>query len=67
MTGQTDAEQLEERAGFLSHLEPFKGLERDELERVAASIEVRHVAGGETARRTVGAGATSPWVALNHS
>ena len=48
MTGQTDAEQLEERAGFLSHLEPFKGLERDELERVAASIEVRHVAGGET-------------------
>jgi len=48
VTGQTDAEQLEERAGFLSHLEPFKGLERDELERVAASIEVRHVAGGET-------------------
>ena len=48
MTGQTDTEQLEERAGFLSHLEPFKGLERDELERVAASIEVRHVAGGET-------------------
>ena len=48
MTDQTDAEQLEERARFLSRLEPFKGLERDELERVAASIEVRHVAGGET-------------------
>jgi len=48
VTDQTDAEQLEERARFLSRLEPFKGLERDELERVAASIEVRHVAGGET-------------------
>jgi CBS domain-containing protein len=47
VTDQTDVEQLEERARFLSRLEPFKGLERDELERVAASIEVRHVAGGE--------------------
>lgn len=47
MTDQTDVEQLEERTRFLSRLEPFKGLERDELERVAASIEVRHVAGDE--------------------
>ena len=48
MTFRTDAEQLKERVRFLARLEPFKGLGREELERIAASIEERRVAAGET-------------------
>jgi len=48
VTVQTDSERLKERVRFLSCLEPFKGLEREELERVAASVKERRVAAGET-------------------
>ena len=37
-----------ERVGFLSRLEPFKGLDQDELERIAAAISVQIAAAGET-------------------
>ena len=42
-----DAQQVRERARFLSRCEPFKGLSRDELERVAASAVTRVVRAGE--------------------
>jgi CBS domain-containing protein len=48
VTTHADSATLKERIRFLSRLEPFKGLEREELERVAASIEERHIAAGET-------------------
>jgi CBS domain-containing protein len=44
--GDTE-EPLKERARFLARFEPFKGLKRAQLERVAASIVERHVSAGE--------------------
>ena len=41
------AEQLKERIGFLSDIEPFSGLSKLELERVARSIVERVVVAGE--------------------
>ena len=48
MTPQADAERLRKKVAFLSRLEPFRELKPEELERVATSIEERHVATGET-------------------
>lgn len=49
MTAESaDRSQLvQERARFLSHLDPFQGLERDEQERVAAAIVERVLVRGE--------------------
>ncbi len=42
-----DADQITERTAFLASREPFKGLSRVELERVAASLAERVVSAGE--------------------
>lgn len=45
--GADRANELRERAGFLSRIEPFKELAPDELERVAAAIVERVAPAGE--------------------
>jgi CBS domain-containing protein len=49
MTSPTtaSAEQLKDRTRFLARAEPFKGLARAELERVARALVERSVAAGE--------------------
>jgi CBS domain-containing protein len=47
-TQDTDTARLKDRARFLSHHEPFKGMRRTRLERIAAALVEHPFAAGET-------------------